>query len=193
MYFAYIFDKTYQDQEAFKHMINKCKQEEIAYLIFDPTELIFIGKNGEKVEYITNNVISAYQFSFKRENYYDPDLPGICDKYFRILSYELKSKSFYNLNQYEIKKAIKLLNESQEFERHIENIEYNNSIVVTEKTEFNKESIYFRRVPNNYHVLMMYFSKKRNQYVLKFLDEKDEDSIENLEELKCFDEYIIKV
>ena len=193
MYFAYIFDKTYENLEAFDNMINKCKQEQMAYLIFDPTELIFIDKNGKKVEYIENNVISAHNIKYKRENEYDSDLPLLYEKFLRILPYELKSKSYYNLNFYEIKKAIKLLNESQEFESHIENLEYYNSIVVIEKTKFNKERIYFRRDPNNCHVLMMHFSKTRNQYVHKFLDEKDEDSIENLEELKCFDEYIIKV
>ena len=190
IYFAYIFDKSYEkkDLKSFNDMINKCKNEKMAYMIFDPEELIFFDKNGEKVEYIENNVCTPSYVSVKRSVCSGDEL---FDNFLKILDYTKKSKDCCDINPFQIIKAIKMLRKNPEF-KNVTNIEFCRIAVIPGMEDFNKERIYFGRTSNKNRLFMLYFSKFRNKYIHEFLDGEGDDSDDNIYNIHCMDEYVIK-
>ena len=196
VFFSYIFDKTYEKKEKklYDNMISKCKKEKMPYMVFDPKELIFYDKEGQKTENLKNNVIS---FFAKNKIYLRADCDSLeCDDFLRPLDKPCAKEKFPNfckISDNEIKKTINFLNEKQEYNGSIKSLIFLRTILCGSKEDLKKDKIYFGRTKTKKDLFIIYYSKMRNLLAHKFLNKKEENEGKIDEaELYAFDEYSIE-
>ena len=196
VFFSYIFDKTYEEKEKklYDNMISKCKKEKMPYMVFDPKELIFYDKEGQKTENLKDNVIS---FFAKNKIYLRTDCDSLeCDDFLRPLDKPCAKEKFPNfckISDNEIKKTINFLNKQQEYNGSIKSLIFLRTILCGSKEDLKKDKIYFGRTKTKKDLFIIYYSKMRNILAHKFLNKKEENEGKIDEtEIYVFDEYSIE-
>ena len=191
IYFSYIFDKTYETKEndLFNKMINKCSEEGISYMIFDPLLIELYSKNNQKVEYLGLNAISPY-----REKSYKRDDLGDHDKFELFLKKipENDKMSHYNeVQSFEIQIAIELLKKDTEYGNTIKELKFVSNKAFPKKNDFKENEVYMARSIPTGKLFMIYFSKTKKQFIHSFLNGKRAENYAEYDFFQYFDVYMI--
>lgn len=191
IYFSYIFDKTYETKEndLFNKMINKCSEEGISYMIFDPLLIELYSKNNQKVEYLGLNALSPY-----REKSYKRDDLGDHDKFELFLKKipENDKMSHYNeVQSFEIQIAIELLKKDTEYGNTIKELKFVSNKAFPKKNDFKENEVYMARSIPTGKLFMIYFSKTKKQFIHSFLNGKRAENYAEYDFFQYFDVYMI--
>ena len=194
MYFTYIFDKKYQtsEKDKFKKMIDRCEENKIPYILFDPEEINFYNKNNEIIKFLAENVCCPFQERTGQKRFIcDDDEKDIV---FSLLEMKKKkiSTSYNYISESFINSAIKILWNDYENGDKIKTINYIRTISTQDKNQFLKNKIYFGRTKKCCRVFMIYFSRIKKKNISVFLDifAKPEENLTDIGDINTYyDEY----
>ena len=190
IYFSYIFDKTYKDKKKFDDMLNICKENKMAYILFDPFELIFYDQNMKEVDKIRNIVTSPYDHTHLKIFSLDDD-EDIFEDFLKFIPKKLHFQTYHNIDQDDKKTIMNILMNDHEFKDKIENIEFVTKITSIQRDDVQKDHIYIGRTLKTFKLYIIYFSLKRQKFIHSYLDKDLKQTYEKEEMSDIYDKYKI--
>ena len=190
IYFAYIFDKSYENQNDFNDMINVCKKNHMPYIIFDPEKLLFYDENLSIIDTIRNHVTSPYDHSYlKRHSISDDDDFKDFDDFIMTIPKKLPFEIYHPINIKDKESIINILRNDTNLGNQIKDIQFNKSIILRQRSDILKKYIYIGRTKKTLNLFILYNSKKQNKMIHCFLDKQFEKKNENENVCDIYDLY----
>jgi len=191
IYFSYIFDKTFETKEKvlFDKMIQKCHDEGMSYMIFDPLLIELYNKNRKKVEHLTLNTLSPFHDKcYKRSSFGDSDK---FEAFLKVIPQKDKMPYLPNIQPFEMKIAIDKLRKDTEYGNTIKELKFLSYKFFPVRKDFKINEIYFGRTSPSCELFMIYFSKTRQKFIHSFLNgNKDKNCVDD-DIFQLFDIYEI--
>jgi len=190
IYFAYIFDKSYENQNDFNDMINVCKNNHMPYIIFDPEKLLFYDENLSIIDTIRNHVTSPYDHSYlKRHSISDDDDFEDFDDFIMTIPKILRFKIYHPINTKDKESIINILRNDTNLGNQIKDIQFIKSIILRQRSDILKHYIYIGRTTKTLNLFILYNSKTQNKMIHCFLDKQFEKKNENENVCDIYDLY----
>ena len=172
--FAYIFDKSYKDGTLLKNMINKCNNEGISYIMFDPINLEFYDRLGNSTYYLDTNTSPPGINPHQKMDQMINDDTDLFDDFLKFIPKTKVSleEAIYKIQPFEKQNALKELREKMENGKTIKDLKFERIVYDLTEEDLCKTEIYIGKTKLCH--FMIYYSQIREKFIHKFLnDEKD--------------------
>ena len=186
--FAYIFDRSYK-KPLLKNMIEKCIQENISYMTFDPINIEFYDKMERKAEYLD----ACTEHPSKKRTIMFDVFKELTIPFWKLNLFEKVNlkRGIYFIMPFEKQIAINILRKYMDDGDKIKDLKFLKTINNITEKDFCKDKIYIgKSLPNSY-LFMVYYSKLKNKYVHEFLTDSKKENFNESDARYNYDEYEI--
>ena len=190
IYFTYIFDASYKKkkEKEFNIMLEKCNENLIKFILFDPEKNLFINNSGEIVDNLSIYLTDIYEKKNKRKGKVSLDIIEKKITLSNFLKNQPKENDIlYNLSNEENKLIIDILKEDCENGDKIKGLHFLKNGRIQSIEEMEKNKIYIKRDLRG--IIFIYFSKTNKEFNIEII-ETNARSL-NSYNLPVFDIYIL--
>lgn len=170
IYFTYIFDASYKkkNEKEFNKMLEKCNENLVKFILFDPEKNLFINNSGKIVENLRIYSTDIHEKKNKRKRKASPD---VIEKKITLTNF-LKNQTkendiIYNLSDDENKLIIDILKEDCENGEKIKGLNFLKFGKIQGIEEMEKNKIYIKRDLRD--IVLIYFSKKNKDFNIEII------------------------